>query len=98
MTKAVVVGINSYHRLPLHGCVNDADDVIRYLMEVGGLAPADIHPLFDTRATKDAIVRALRDMIAGSRPGDHLLFHYSGHGTQVPSHDLDEPDGLDECL
>jgi len=98
MTKAVIVGINSYSQSPLQGCVNDAEDVIAYLTNVAGLAHGDIHPLFDGRATKEAIVSALRDMIAGSGPGDHLLFHYSGHGTQVESQDLDEPDGLDECL
>src|SRR5262249_30309981 len=54
--------------------------------------------LYDERATKTAILRALRDMITSSSLGDHLLFHYSGHGAQIASSDLDEPDGLDECL
>ena len=32
-------------------------------------------------------------------PGDTLFFHYSGHGTQVPTdHDDPEVDGLDEAI
>src|SRR5205085_10864172 len=40
----------------------------------------------------------LRGMIAGCSAGDHLLFHYSGHGTQIASADPSQPDGLDEAL
>jgi len=101
MTRAVIVGINTYAKFPnssLQGCINDAEDVISYLTDVRGYANSDIMPLFDSRATKDAIVTALRDMIASSNPGDHLLFHYSGHGAQIASQDINEPDGLDECL
>jgi hypothetical protein len=100
MTKAVIVGINKYPpQYPtLQGCVNDAQDVIAYLTAERGLDPSDIMPLYDSRATKSAIVTALKDMIAASSPGDHLLFHYSGHGSQIASQDVNEPDGLDECL
>ena len=35
-----------------------------------------------------------------AKPGDHLVFTFSSHGTQVPSQpgDPDEPDGLDEAF
>ena len=98
MIKAVIVGINDYPSAPLQGCVNDADDVITYLTDVVGLSHDEILPLYDSRATKDAIVAALRDMIASSSPSDDLLFHYSGHGAQIASQDVNEPDGLDEVL
>lgn len=98
MIKALLVGINEYPGSPLSGCVNDALDVLEYLTKTCGLRHEEILPLFDSRATKAAIVTALRDMIASSIPGDHLLFHYSGHGAQIASRDLNEPDGLDEVL
>ncbi len=43
---------------------------------------------------------ALNDMVDKAAPGDHLVFTFSSHGTQVPSApgDADEPDGLDEAF
>ena len=100
MIKAVVVGINAYKNFPdqnLNGCINDADDVLGYLTELG-TDSANITPLYDQRATKTAIVEAIRDMIASSTTGDHLLLHFSGHGTQMEADAITEPDGLDEVL
>lgn len=34
-----------------------------------------------------------------TKPDDVLFFHFSGHGTQVPTDDVaDEKDGLDEAI
>ena len=35
-----------------------------------------------------------------AKPGDHVVFSFSSHGTQVPSlpGDQDEPDNLDEAF
>lgn len=98
MNRALLVGINKYPSKPLSGCVNDALDVAAYLESHGGFAEDDIDMLLDGRATKRAIVRALHELITGARPGDRLLFHYSGHGTQMPTSASDEPDGRDEVL
>lgn len=38
----------------------------------------------------------LKELVAASRPGDVLFFHFSGHGTQVP--DDGESDGYDEAI
>jgi metacaspase-1 len=98
MIKAVIVGINQYPQSPLQGCVNDAQDVIEHLTNVLGVSHACIVPLYDGRATKRAIVESLRDAIATSSHGDQLLFHYSGHGSQMATLDQNEPDGLEEIL
>lgn len=101
MIKAVIVGINVYKNYPnqtLAGCVNDADDVIQHLSTAMNVKSANITPLYDDRATKSSIITALRHLIASASPGDHLLFHFSGHGTQVTSSDVDESDELDEVL
>src|SRR6187402_2017425 len=97
MIRAVVVGINDYPSAPLSGCINDADDVIEHIAQLGASYDAVV-VLKDRLATKEAIQRAVADMIASSQSGDRLLFHYSGHGSQVRSVDVYEQDSLDECL
>jgi len=37
-------------------------------------------------------------LVTGSQPGDHLFFHFSGHGSQVKDTSGDEEDGFDETL
>lgn len=37
-------------------------------------------------------------LVAGCRPGDSLVFHYSGHGSQQRNYNGDEVDGFDETL
>ena len=41
---------------------------------------------------------ALDQLVSNTQPGDTLFFHFSGHGTQVPSDDPSETDGLDEAI
>lgn len=48
--------------------------------------------------TKQNIQRALRWLVEGSRSGDSLVFHFSGHGTQEVDQNMDEIDGYDEAL
>jgi hypothetical protein len=55
--------------------------------------------LTDARATTRAILDGLAWLTAGTSPGDSLVFHYSGHGSQVPDKNGDETtDRLDEIL
>lgn len=44
------------------------------------------------------IVRQLLMLVRGARPGDKLVFCYSGHGIQMPTDDPGEEDGLDEHI
>lgn len=41
---------------------------------------------------------ALRWLVHGCQSGDSLVFHYSGHGSQVRDCNGDELDGYDESL
>jgi hypothetical protein len=55
--------------------------------------------LSDKRAMKQAILDGLKGLIAKSGAGDALVFHYSGHGSQVRDTEGDElADGLDEII
>jgi uncharacterized caspase-like protein len=43
-------------------------------------------------------VQGLRELIAGAREGDELVFQYAGHGAQIEDDDGDEDDRFDEVF
>jgi hypothetical protein len=99
MNRALLVGINKYPGQPLNGCVNDVQDMANFLVSRCEFAMDDIRLLVDERATKDAIVERLHWLLTGVKAGDRILFHYSGHGAQVPTRNPEgEVDGLDEVI
>jgi hypothetical protein len=91
---ALCVGIDRYAERPLSGCVADATS---WSHALGGLG-FEVQKLFDESATRAGIVAALEGMIHGAKPGDYLVFQYSGHGTQVEDLNADEGDGYDEAF
>lgn len=101
--SALCVGINEFKNLPmsswLSGCVNDAQDISAALRKLG-FTSRNTTVLTDADATKKAVMGALATMVGKAKAGDHLVFSFSSHGTQVPNHQQDdtEPDGLDECF
>jgi hypothetical protein len=98
--RALLVGINRY-RMPgadLRGCVNDVRNLQALLVEQYGFAKKDIVTLTDFDATKKAMQAGIRELVSSGRAGDVLLFHYSGHGSNVPDADGDEADSRDEIL
>lgn len=95
--KALLVGINSYAGSPLRGCVNDVMDM-RDLLAAKGFQPANTRILTDQKATAQAMREGLSWLVTGAQSGDILVFHYSGHGSQVPDRNGDEADHLDECI
>jgi len=102
-SRALCVGINEFASLPqtswLHGCVNDANDIAKALRPLGFTARATT-VLTDAGATKKAVMTALTTLVDTAKAGDHLIFTFSSHGTQVPNEPGgdDEPDGLDEAF
>lgn len=48
--------------------------------------------------TKENMEEGLRWLVKGCRPGDSLVFYFSGHGLRQPDFDNDEVDGFDETL
>jgi hypothetical protein len=100
--KALLVGLNRYPDPDntLRGCLNDVRQISELLStRFGFMADDAIRLLTDARATTRAIVRRLHWLVDGARPGDVLVFHYSGHGAQVRDRHGDElDDGLDEII
>jgi hypothetical protein len=99
---ALCVGINEFKSLPrsswLSGCVNDAKDVAKALKKFGFTA-SRTKVLVDKDATKRKVMAALKEIVGKAKAGDHIVFTFSSHGTQVPSEPGDEePDGLDEAF
>jgi len=98
--KALLVGINDYPgtQNDLQGCVNDITNIYDVLVKYFAFLPSDIVMLSDSRARRTAIMEGLKSLLGGGKEGDTLVFHYSGHGSQVSDVDGDEEDGKDEVI
>ncbi|KAG7451183.1 uncharacterized protein BT62DRAFT_1071772 [Guyanagaster necrorhizus] len=103
--KALCIGINYIGQNgELRGCINDAQNIQRFLIRTFGYKQDDIVMLTDDSRnprqipTRDNILRAMQWLVAGAQPNDSLFFHYSGHGGQTKDLDGDEADGYDEVI
>jgi hypothetical protein len=98
--KAVLVGINYRGtRNELGGCINDVINTSKQVLTE--YPTAKIELMTDdtpTKPTRDNILGKLNDLVNNAQPGDTLIFHYSGHGSQVPDLEGDEEDGYDETI
>lgn len=97
---ALLVGINAYsHGDELHGCVTDVQLQQKLLMHHFGFQAEDIQILTDAQATRQAILTAFEQhLIQQAKPGDVVVFHFSGHGSQVLDPDRIAPDGLNSTF
>ncbi len=81
---ALLVGINQYSDLPLEGCVNDLDLQRYLLIHRFGFNPKDIYIVSDKEATREGILTAFEEhLIKQAKPGDVVVYHYSGHGSRI---------------
>ncbi|KAM0025923.1 putative Caspase-like domain superfamily [Helianthus debilis subsp. tardiflorus] len=101
---AVLVGCN-YANTPneLHGCINDVLAMRQVLIDRLGFEPCNIQLLTDATdslvmPTGAKIKEVLNHMVDQAQPGDVLYFHYSGHGTRIPSNRRTRPFHLDEAI
>ncbi|HWP92509.1 MAG TPA: caspase family protein [Thermodesulfobacteriota bacterium] len=97
--RALCVGINDYpyEGNDLNGCVNDANAWAGLLTKQYGFPKSDVKVLLDSEATKKNIMKALKRLMAGARPGDILVFTNSSHGSYVADTSGDE-EKYDEIL
>ncbi|KAF7819196.1 metacaspase-9 [Senna tora] len=107
---AVLVGCN-YPNTPneLHGCINDVLEMRDMLVKRFGFEPTNIEVLTDDEVggsgsgsrglpTGANIKKALGDMVDKAEEGDVLYFHYSGHGTRIPSMKPGHPFRQEEAI
>ncbi|URD90191.1 Caspase domain [Musa troglodytarum] len=103
--RAVICGISyRFSRHELKGCINDAKCMRYLLINRFDFPESSIIMLTEEETdpykipTKHNIRMALYWLLQGCQPGDSLVFHYSGHGSQQRSYHSDEVDGYDETL
>ncbi len=98
--SAVLVGINKYKGSPLRGCINDVIIMRDILVKKYNIPAHQIRLILDERATKNHIEERLEWLATNDT--ENKLFHYSGHGAQIPVQnyieDNYEPDNMDELL
>ena len=97
--RALCVGINDYpyDGSDLNGCVNDSRAWAELLVSHYGFAGSDVRVINDAEATKKNVWAALKDLLAGARSGDVVVFQNSSHGSYVADRSGDEPT-YDEVL
>jgi hypothetical protein len=98
--QALLIGINNYQTINgLQGCINDVTNVRDILKSFFGFTNNDIRVLTDERETKANILSRLENMVTEGKPGDLLIFQFSGHGSQVLDRENDElKDHMDELI
>jgi len=97
---ALLVGIALYLN-PMYNLMGPENDVRNFysmLVDTYGFQPDNVTILLNEVATKDNIIAELERLVDKAARGVHLVFYYSGHGTQVPDLDADEADTLDEAI
>ncbi|XP_059428202.1 metacaspase-9 [Corylus avellana] len=101
---AVLVGCN-YPNTPheLHGCINDVLGMREVLVKELGFEGRHIELLTDAPGsavmpTGANIKKAVDRMVDAAQSGDVLFFHYSGHGTTIPSSKPGHPFRQDEAI
>ena len=99
---ALLIGINKYDpslNADLNGCVNDVENMYEILTKTYGFPHDNVRMLTDYRATGEAMFARMEWLLSHTIPGDELVLHYSGHGSQIRDRDGDElNDYLDEIL
>ena len=82
---ALLIGLGEYRdgRYFLEGPPNDVESIQRLLISNWSFDPSQVRTLINQEATKGNIMTALGDLERSTRPGDLILFYFSGHGTSA---------------
>ncbi len=101
LKRALLVGINYVNsEYQLSGCINDITNMSIHLKKYyptckEQLLITETSVLKPTRAN---ILNSIGWLVSGLKPGEHVLFHYSGHGGLVRDTNGDEVSGFDSCI
>lgn len=100
---ALLVGVSVMQNSPrdkwLSGPHNDLPEMRGVLKDIYGFKAENILSLEKLQSSRAGIEQAFREhLINKAKPGDFVMFYYSGHGTQIPDRNGDEGDGKDEAL
>ena len=100
MRRALLVGINyTGTSQQLYGCINDINNMGSYLQKVrkynSFIVMTDMSTIKPTRSN---IIAGFSELLQGTKSGDELWFHFSGHGTLIHDASRDEESGKDSCI
>jgi hypothetical protein len=101
---ALVIGINyKGTQAQLQGCINDANNMVQYLVTQRGYLRNNITLITDDTFNKpnaSAVKTLINSLVyrAYTNNAKELWLHYSGHGTYIRDTNGDEKDGRDECI
>jgi len=100
--SALIIGINEYahfeEKYQLKGCVNDAILIKDVLVNQFKFEASEITELHNQAASRDGILAAMEGLVERTEKDDIVVFHYSGHGSQRESADLEEGTGMDSTI
>ncbi|CAM8987135.1 unnamed protein product [Rhodiola kirilowii] len=103
--KAFLCGITyRKQKYTLKGTINDVKSIRALLIdkfkfsEEGILVLTELEPRSEYIPTKENMRKALKWLVSNMRPGDSLVFYYSGHGLRQLDFENDELDGFDETI
>lgn len=87
---AVIFGCNYFGQNQLHGCINDANNIKKFLIDERGFDASNVHTIYNNKMVKKNMWKYLNFIVAqtqaiaqtGHTPA--VFLYYSGHGTQIP--------------
>ncbi|KAL5522704.1 hypothetical protein ACEPAG_8722 [Sanghuangporus baumii] len=88
--------------LILSGAHKDPPRLKKLLIELYGYDERNIVVLMDdghhAEPTEGRMRKELKNLVRDAQSGDHLVFSFSGHGSQITNKDGTELDGMDEVI
>ena len=111
--NALVIGIDKYNPPPgakvsnasgrmewpeLEGCRNDAAAIKEMIIARFGFQSKHITELYDYKATRQAILTAMEDLLKRTPENGIALIYYAGHGSFIRNSMSKEADKYDESI
>lgn len=83
----------------LSGCKNDAEAMKEILVSKFGFAATDVKELYNTKATRAAILSSLNELLKNTPENGIAVVYYAGHGSQIRnSLAQNDDDGYNETI
>lgn len=82
-TRALLVGVSKYRSAAVPDLAGPITDLVAMEALANKAGATDVHVLADGQVSRSSVEAALHAMGRRARPGDWILFYYSGHGAQA---------------
>jgi hypothetical protein len=92
-TRALLIGVSHYASPAIPDLVGPSNDLSAMEALVHDMGASDVVSLRDAAVSRSSVEAALQQMGRRARPGDWILFYYSGHGAQAVARVRSASDG-----